>query len=142
MNNVTVKIEGLDELQRKLKALGDEFAAKALVGAAFSANKVLQDAAKENIVSAGAYDTGLLYKSIRRKKIVYDQSGTIVIMTGVDKNVKGEDADGRTRIPSRYAHLVHEHKPFMQDAYDKTKQAVVDAFVNHLKQKIAKHVKP
>lgn len=137
---MNVKIDGLEELERKLLSMGQDFAAKSLVAGAYSSAKSLQDSARNNILGSGAYDTGLLWKSIQRKKIVYDASGTVVVITGVSNSVKGTDKKGKKRIPSKYAHIVHLHKPFMLEAYKESKQQVVDDFVSVLKDKIKNHV--
>lgn len=138
MVDVKIKVEGLSELEKQLSVMGQELAAKSIVAGAFNANKIVQDTAKSNIVSAGAYDTGALYRSIKRKRIVYDKSGTVVIITGVDSKVKETDADGKLRWPTKYAHLVERQKPFMSDAYEKTKIVVIERFKSFLQKRIDK----
>jgi len=138
-DGVTVKVEGLDELERKLLALGQEMGAKALVEGSYGAAKVIQDKMKENIVSAGAYDTGLLYKSISRKRVIYAKDGTVSIITGVSKATKGVDKDGKLRVPWRYAHLVEANKPFAKDAGESTRKTVVARFTEVLLKKIKRY---
>jgi hypothetical protein len=136
MVDVKIKVEGLSELEKQLNVMGQELAAKSIVSAAFNANKIVQDTAKQNLISAGAYDTGALYRSISRKRIIYDQTGTVVIVTGVNSKVKEVDANGNVRWPVKYAHLVEKQKPFMREAYEKTNSTVVDRFKTFLKNKI------
>ena len=120
--------------------MGQDAAAKAIVGGAFNSAGIIANKMKENIVSAGAYDTGLLYKSISRKRVIYDRDGVVNIITGVSKSVKGVDSHGRPRVPYKYAHIVEKHKPFAHDAGESTKQEVVDNFVNYLENKIKKYL--
>lgn len=140
-DKITVDIKGLAELEKSLLALGQDVGANAIVNGAYNSAKIIQDTMKANIISAGAYDTGLLYKSITRKKSIYDSNGTVAIITGVSASTKGYDKDGNLRRPIRYAHLVEKNKPFAEDAYDSTKNQVVQNFQEYLKKVIAKHAK-
>lgn len=140
-DKITIKVDGLAELEKSLLALGQDAGATAIVNGAYNANKIVQDTMKANIISAGAYDTGLLHKSIKRNKRIYNSDGTVVIVTGVNSSTKGYDKDGNLRRPIRYAHLVEKNKPFAKDAYDTTKGQVVQNFQDYLKKVIAKHTK-
>lgn len=140
-DNIRIKIEGLADLERRLAAMGQEVAAKNLVSTAFAANKQVVDAIKARITANQSVETGLLRDSIKRKKIVYGNSGTVVIVTGVDKAVKGVDSKGKPRVPFRYAHIVEKRNPFMVPAFDSVKQAVIDEFVAKLTRKIKKFEK-
>jgi HK97 gp10 family phage protein len=138
MSDFTFKIEGLAELTNRLDAMGNEMAAKALVGSAYSATKVIVESARSNLESNGSVDTGLLRDSITRKKLIYDKDGRVVIITGVSKSVKGTDSKGRPRVPWRYAHLVEAKQPFLVPAFDATKQQVLDEMIVMLLKKIKK----
>lgn len=140
-DGIKVEISGLKELEQSLLALGQDTGATAILNGAYNAAKVVQDRMKENIVSAGAYDTGLLHKSITRKKKIYDADGKVAIITGVSSATKGYDKNGELRRPIRYAHIVHKHKPFAEDAYEATKDQVVINFQEYLRRVIAKHTK-
>ena len=141
MDNVEIKITGLDELNTKLLAMQQDFAAKSIVSAAYSANKVVVDQAISNIQNDGLVDTGLLQKSITRKKIIYDKDGKVVIITGVNKNTRGTDKQGKSRVPWRYANVLEPKYHFMKNASDTTKQEVVDKFVSVLANRIKKYTK-
>jgi len=140
-DKLTVVVTGLKELEQSLLKLGQDVGATAIVNGAYNSAKIIQDTMKANIVSAGAYDTGLLYKSISRKKRIYNSDGTVSIITGVNSSTKGYDANGNLRRPIRYAHLVEKNKPFAENAYDSTKTQVVQNFQDYLKKVIAKHAK-
>lgn len=138
---VSVEIKGLRELEQKLEKMGQEFAAKSIVASAYSANKQMVDSIKESIQNEGLVDTGLLQNSIVRKKIIYPKDGTVLIITGVNKRVRGTDRNGRPRVPWRYANVLESKFNFTQKGFDAAKQNVVDNFVNSLKRKLKKFEK-
>lgn len=136
-----VDITGLAELQTKLDKMSQEFAAKSIVSAAYSSNKPMVDAIKSNITSNGLVDTGLLQQSIIRKKIIYGKDGKVVIITGVNKNTRGVDKNGKLRVPWRYANVLEPKYNFVKSAFETSKQVVVDKFVSALQAKIKKYTK-
>lgn len=140
-DKVTITLNGIPELVTKLKAMGQEMAAKNIVAGAFNANKIVVEAAKEQLLVNDSIDTGLLRDSIIRKRIVYAKDGTVVIITGVNKATKGLDAKGRARIPWRYAHIVEKRKSFMKASFDVVKGNVTTNFINFLEKKIKKYTK-
>jgi hypothetical protein len=140
-DSVQIKVTGLQELETKLLQMGQELAAKNIVPAAYSENKKVVDAAKSNIVSGGLVDTGLLHNSITRKKIIYGKDGKVVIITGINKSVKGVDKKGRPRVPWRYANVLEPKFHFMEKAQESTKDAVVNGFVSNLEKRIKKFLK-
>jgi hypothetical protein len=140
-DGVTVTISGLAELENKLIAMGQQLGAKAIVGAAYSENKKVVDAAKANIVSDGLVDTGLLHNSIKRKKIIYANDGVVCIITGVDKGVKGVDRKGNKRVPWRYANVLEPKFHFMERAQETTQTSVVNGFVSNLERRIKRFLK-
>lgn len=140
-DSIQLKISGLEELDKKLQDMKQEFAAKSIVSAAYSANKVVVDQAVSNIETEGLVDTGLLKKSISRKKLIYDKDGRVVILTGVNKNTRGTDKNGKPRIPHKYANVLEPKYHFMKNALLQTKQQVVDNFVNALASRIKKYSK-
>lgn len=140
-NGVSIEIKGLADLNKKLDGMSQEFAARSIVASAYSSNNAMVDAIKGQIASKGLVDTGLLQSSIKRKKIIYDKDGRVVIITGVSKNVKGVDRKGKPRVPWRYANVLEPRYNFVKDGFDTAKQAVVDKFVDSLKRKIRKFEK-
>ena len=135
------KLEGFQELQDRLSKLQVETAAKNIVQSAFAANRYMADAMKDRISANGSVDTGLLRDSIVRKRIIYDKQGTIVIITGVSKSTKGVDQFGNPRVPWRYAHLVDAKLPFVQPAFDSSKQLVLDEFIINILKKVKRFEK-
>ena len=136
-----VDIKGLNELQAKLEKMSQDMAAKSIVSAAYTANKPMVDAIKNNIASNGLVDTGLLQSSITRKKIIYGKDGKVVIITGVNKSVKGVDRNGKPRVPWRYANVLEPKYKFVQSGFDESKNIVVDKFVSALESRIKKFEK-
>ena len=141
MANVEINVRGLKDLIVTLDKMAEEVAAKNIVGSAYSANKLVEDSIKSNIDSNGLVDTGLLRKSIRRKKLIYAKDGTVVILTGVNKNVRGVDKKGKTRVPWRYANVLENKFNFTKNGFDQSKDAVVDKFIKSLKAKVRKFIK-
>ena len=140
-DGISVDIKGLAALDQKLQKMSQEFAAKSIVGSAYSANKEMEDAIKNSISSKGLIDTGLLQGSITRKRIIYQKDGRVVVITGVNKKVRGVDRNGRPRVPWRYANVLEGKYNFTKDAFDAASPAVVDKFVSSLKSKIKKYEK-
>jgi hypothetical protein len=138
---VKIDIKGLANLQLTLDKMQEDMAAKNIVASAYSANKLMEEAIKANISSDGLIDTGLLQKSIARKKVIYAQDATVVIITGINKNVRGVDSKGNARVPWRYANVLEPKYGFVKDAFDTVKQEVVDRFVKSLKAKVKKFEK-
>lgn len=138
---IKVDIKGLNELQAKLEKMSQDMAAKSIVSAAYTANKPMVDAIKNNIASNGLVDTGLLQSSITRKKIIYGKDGKVVIITGVNKSVKGVDKNGKPRVPWRYANVLEPKYKFVQSGFDESKNVVVDKFVSALASRIKKFEK-
>jgi hypothetical protein len=140
-DELKVKITGLAELEKKLLSMGQEFGAKALASSAYSANKTFQDAIKNQIQAQGLVDTGLLHKSITRKRIIYAKNGKLVVITGVSKNTRGLDKNGKRRIPWKYANILEGKYNFTQNAFNAVKDKVVEDFVKVLERKIKKYEK-
>jgi hypothetical protein len=141
MANVEINVRGLKDLIVTLDKMAEEVAAKNIVGSAYSANKVVEDSIKSNIDSNALVDTGLLRKSIRRKKLIYAKDGTVVILTGVNKNVRGVDKKGKARVPWRYANILENKFNFTKNGFEQSKDAVVDKFIKSLKAKVRKFIK-
>lgn len=141
-DTTTVKVEGLAELEQKLLAMGQEMGAKAIVAGAYNTAGIIQTRMKSNILSAGLYDSGTLYKAVTRKRIIYDKDGTVVVITGISKNVRGVDDKGHPRVPWRYAPIIEKkYAPFAQDAYEATKDQVVGHFTSYLENKLKRFTK-
>ena len=71
----------------------------------------------------------------------YFEDGKVVIITGVNKKIRGTDKNGKPRVPWRYANVLEPKYNFTKSAGQSTKQQVVDSFVNKLARKIKKYEK-
>ena len=136
--SINIDIKGLADLDKKLLTMKQDFSAKSIVSSAYSANKVVQDQIKENITTEGLVNTGLLRDSIIRKKLVYAKDGKVVIITGVNKKVRGTYKNGKPQVPWRYANVLEGKYKFTKNAGESSSQKVVDSFVKKLKSKIKK----
>jgi HK97 gp10 family phage protein len=139
--SVSIKITGLDELEKNLQQMGDEVAAKNMVSAVHNAAGIVEKEAKANLMVAGAIRTGTLFRAIRRKKVIYPQTGTIVIVVGVSKGVSGYDSKGNKVIPWRYAHFVEKSSNFLENAKNSTAEEVKKRIVASLQRKLKKFLK-
>lgn len=132
--DVDIKVTGMDECMARLKTMSQEFAARTLIGGAYSAMLPMEHA----IENAAPVRTGTLKKSIARKKIVRSSDESITVMIGVNKRTVGADAKGRKVWPVKYAHLVEKNKHFMRNAYEATAPGVVDRYIKVLDKKLKK----
>lgn len=140
------KVEGLEELQRKLKTLPGKVQKKLLRSAVTAGAKPIVAAAK-----AGAPErTGTVKLSIGRKVVTKNGHATAVI--GAKSNVQSE-FKGQVEKPSRIIHLLEkgfidragEHvpgKPFIEPALDQAGPAAVDAMADKLGKGIEREAQP
>jgi hypothetical protein len=135
--SIKINIRGVAKLQQKFAEMSKDMQPSALIQAAYSANKVLEDAIKVNIEGDGLVDTGTLLKSVTRKKIVYAKDGKIVIITGINRRTKGEK-NGKKRVPWRYANALEPKYNFVKDAAKESKDAVVNGFIKKVRTKVNK----
>lgn len=135
---VDVKLTGMDECLKRLELLGQEFAAKNLVASAYSAMLPMEKKAEQILQEKGAIRTGLLKKSITRKKIVRANDNSVTIIVGINKSVRGTDAKGRKVWPTKYATLVERSKPYMKPAYEQTASLILSRYIKVLEKKLNK----
>ena len=99
--------------------------------------------------NAAPEDTGLLRESLAKKTKTYADTGTIVGIVGPDKETQGTDAEGKPRVPWRYAHLVEDGHvapdgtvvpphPFMRPAFDSTEEEMKQVMTERLAAGIEK----
>jgi len=131
---VDVKLTGMDECMARLKMLSQEFAAKNLISSTYAAMLPMERA----IEGAAPVRTGMLKKSIVRKKIVRPADESITIMVGVNKRTIGSDAKGRKVWPVKYANLVNKDTHFMTNAYEANAAGVLNKYIKVLERKLAK----
>lgn len=145
----TFKLEGAKELDRKLRKLGEKVHRRVTRQAVGAAATPVVKAAKAN--ADESKESGLLKKALGKKAVTYKKTQTVAAVVGARKNVVGE-VDGKTRKPSRYAHLVEkgyidEHgnyvpgQPFLRPALDQTGEQAMGVMQNKLASGIEKEAK-
>jgi HK97 gp10 family phage protein len=139
--SINIKITGLAELESNLLQMGESVAAKNLVSSAYNAASIIEKEAKANLIVDGSIRTGTLYRSIKRKKVIYPSTGTVVIVVGVSKGVSGYDSKGKRVVPTKYAHLVEKANSFMERAKNSTKEQVRSKLIGSLQRKLDKFLK-
>ena len=138
-DNIDIKIQGIPELQWKLLAMQKDLAARAISSSVYTACKIFEDAIKSEISTIPLVDTFSLYKSITRKRVIYPQSNTIVIITGVSKNFIGPTIRGKPRIPYKYAPIWEHRLGFVEDVADTKSDSVKKKVISDLKDRIKKY---
>lgn len=149
------KIKGLDELNKELKRLPEDFRNKALAGAVGSASRILRDQA----IAFAPSDTGNLKGAIRAQKkkspskylgiyqVNVKKKGKVTILRtarGKKAKAKGEaiKRGNRSTNSTYYARMVEEGtskmaaRPFMRTAFALKRQAAVAEFTKQLDKKI------
>ncbi|WP_257556419.1 HK97-gp10 family putative phage morphogenesis protein [Sphingobium sp. CFD-2] len=130
-------ISGLDEIEAMLRQLPSKVEREQVVEKSLRAGaSVIHDAAKENLISAGSVDTGLLANTMRITRQADQRQGQVIVSLKPSSKLsmvirKGKGKPTRAR-PSRYAHFVEkgtEHspaRPFMRPAVDEKGQKAVE----------------
>jgi len=137
-----VKIDGLDEINKKLKNLDDKVARKIIKKGINDGTKIVLKEMKSLV----PIRTGLLRKSLGRKVKAYRKSklilGLIGPRMGFVRVINGKKVD-----PTNYAHLVEfghgrvKPKPFVRPARDNTKNSVMASFVTIAKKEITDYAR-
>ena len=102
MATAGIDIRGDRQLRRNLTDLAGKVARKTMRKGLSKGTQVIVKEAR----GRAPRETGLLRRSIGKKVITYKQSGTMVGVVGIKKNVVGSGPDGEKRWPFNYAHLV------------------------------------
>ena len=117
-----IRIEGAEQLARRLDALGSKAAKRAVKPAVNAGLTPINKAAKRNAVKV----TGALRASIGKVVRLYPSSGTIYGAVGAraDPKFHRTGPDGKVRKPAFYSHLVElgtitmPARPFLRPALD------------------------
>ena len=140
-DNIDIKIQGIPELQAKLLAMQQDIAARAISTSVYTACKIFEDEIKTSILTIPLIDTYSLYKSIIRKRVIYENSNTVVVITGVSKDFVGPTVNGKPRIPKRYAPIWEHRLGFVAEVADKKTETVRKKVISDLKARINKYTK-
>lgn len=131
-NTLEVEITGLDELEAKLKDIGDKLARKHLRKALRAGGKVLQEALVESApVATGdtpaGHDPGTLRDSIRPR----------LGMSSIKEEGKVSVGPSKDAFWGRFSEFGTRHepaRPWIRSAFDSSAQVALNAFVDALKQ--------
>jgi HK97 gp10 family phage protein len=136
-----IKVTGLAETIKAMKALPEKTSRKVLPPAVRAAARPVTLAARANLSRNKSVETGLLKKSLgvivrRYKNVTWAGIGP---RTGFKKVI-----DGKARNPVRYAHFVEKGtsrqspKPFLRPALDNTRNNQLSAFVAKAQEQFKK----
>jgi len=106
-------VQGDRALIRRLGALKRGIARRIVSRASNKVIGPVAKAAKRNC----PVDTGLLKKSIGKRTKTYRGSGAVVSVVGPRKGFAGQDAQGRQKDPTKYAHLAERKHGFLKAAW-------------------------
>jgi HK97 gp10 family phage protein len=136
--SVTVKIKGLDELEKKLYDLPSKFAKRAMRGALKPAASIW----KEEIAATAPEKTGWLKSqaAVSIKLSAKEESGTALV--GFTKKQNPERLGKEKHTPSaaneafwyEMGTFRQKAQPFMRRAYESMKEKVLETFVAKLKE--------
>jgi HK97 gp10 family phage protein len=136
-------LRGAGDLEKLLRQLPDRVAKNVTFGAVRASARVIQRAARENLVSNPSVDTGALVAAIKVSTRRRSRKAPAVAAVGVDKLIatvvrKGRRSKKPMKInPRNYAHLVEfgtEHsaaEPFMRPAIDQHGEQALVALLDN-----------
>ena len=140
---ISMKMTGVAETDRRLKALGHKMETKIARQALTAAGKPIIKAARNRLSSSK--DTGALSKSLGQRRKNFRNGNTILII-GPRRGEKYWKVDGKGKVhkPTKYAHFLEKGtarsaaKPFLRPAIKTKSQAAIQAFKKKATQLLAK----
>lgn len=145
MASVTVKVDGLAELGRRLSTLKSDMALKAARSATGAAAQVIKKTAVLKIDSNPSIETGSMRGAVIVKRLPKGESNLtsehIVTVRGRGKTSK---KTGIKQKDAPYAHYVEfgtvnmPAEPFLRPAFDQNKETAVQAMADRLKKQLEK----
>ncbi len=146
-SSVTVKVEGLSELGRRMAALSADVSLKIARSATAAAAGIVKKGAVANIVASPSVVTGSLRDDVIIKRLSKRESNLtsehIVTVRGRGKSTKKTAKDQKSRN-APHAHFVEfgtvnmPAEPFLQPAFETHKQAALEAMKDRLQRRIIK----
>lgn len=132
---VAMKIEGLKELEDKLRAMGPDIAKNALRAGVRAGAVVVKDDA----IPRAAQDTGRLQRAIYIKQI-RERSGpaqqTFFVGVRSGKKYRGRDADAYYWRFVEFGTARMAARPFLRPAFEAKKMSAVEAIANRIAARI------
>ncbi|HGW4127803.1 TPA: HK97-gp10 family putative phage morphogenesis protein [Acinetobacter baumannii] len=150
MADVDVKIEGLDEVLRKMKLLGDPRRTRnAATRAARKAMNVVRDAARQNAKAIDDPETSeKIWKNIKVSKGKTRDKGLVIMRVGVEggasfSNPTPKPTSGGDTRHFRWVEFGSAHQPatpFMRPALANNVQKVTDTFSQSFSAELDKEI--
>ena len=131
---VSMKVEGLAALDKKLTALPIAVRAKAMRSALMFAITPWQNAAREKV----AERFGNLRKAITKKSFINKANG-FRAEAGIVMATKKKAPGWRWHF-EEFGTSKQRARPFIRPAFDENQQNVIDRFVKKIKERIAKEL--
>jgi len=148
---VTVEIQGLRELDAKLKKMGERMARRSAGRATGKAAKVIKDAAKRQVIANPSVETGSLLGAIVSKKLpkreTPDTAAHIVTVRVRESKRATKRANRRKQKTAPYANIVEfgsvkmTAEPFLRPAFDSQGRAAQDVMVDTLRREVEEAAK-
>jgi HK97 gp10 family phage protein len=144
-------LRGAQELERALLALPDRVAKKHTFAALRTAARMVQTAARQNVINNGSVDTGGLVAAIKISDRKKSRKGPAVVAVGVENRAYTAKRKGKSEPekinPKNYAHLVEfgtekmPAQPFMRSAFDGESGAALNGMLDKLAKAIETEAK-
>jgi HK97 gp10 family phage protein len=143
-DSITVQVQGLKEIQRKLIAMGPKVGLRALRGALVSGSQVI----KKDAISRAPVDSGRLSRAILVKRLSKTNPFKEQVIVGVRNGKKLQKTD-RDAYYWRFIEFGHKDKAgkavaaqsFLRPAFEAKKMSALERIKEVLKNKIAQFAK-
>jgi HK97 gp10 family phage protein len=134
-DSVTMHVDGLKELEKKLRELGPDIARNALrAGVRAGANLIKDDAVRNAPEDTGTLKKATYIKHIRERSNNYQQTFFVGVRHGKKYAKRGQDAYYWRFVEFGTAKM--SAKPFLRPAFERKKEAAVGAIAARIKIRI------
>lgn len=137
MADLTIKVDGLQDLERKLLSYGDRLAKNGLRASVAAGARVVLKEARANV----PVDTGTLKRSLYMKQIREESTNTVQTYFVGARFGKAEQKKNRDAFYFPFVEFGTEKmpaQPFMRPAFESTKEAAIEAIKNKLAERVEK----
>jgi len=144
-DGMTLKIEGLQELEKKLLSMGPKLARNGLRASVGAGARVIRDEAKARVpVDSGVMRRSIYIKQIRELSGNSQQTFFVGVRSGKKYRRKGQDAYYWRWVEFGYTAQNGRYIPaqsFMRQAFEGRKVAAVDAIKSKLAERVEAYAK-
>jgi len=138
MNNIKVKIEGLEQVKDRLKGLGPQISSKVLGRAVGSGARIIRNAARARV----PVDTGVLRNSIysaRIRELSSPEQVTYFVGSRKGKRYQAKQADGWYFHMVEFGTVKMPAQPFMRPAFETYKNSAEEEIKKQLLRGVEKY---